>query len=82
MAHEARPRSSAVLTEEGRAVLRRTWPAYARGIQEYFGRRLDDEEARTLAASLEGVLSATRRPRGRMRAPATKAGTVRIGDVR
>lgn len=48
----------AVLTDEGRAALRQTWPAYARGIQEHFARHLDDEEARALSAALERVLDA------------------------
>src|SRR5690242_5798717 len=32
----------AVLTDEGYAALRQTWPAYARGIQEHFARYLDE----------------------------------------
>jgi DNA-binding MarR family transcriptional regulator len=52
----------AVLTEEGRAALRRTWPAYARGIQDRFARHLDDEEARALTAALGRVLAAVREP--------------------
>ncbi|HEX2036570.1 MAG TPA: MarR family transcriptional regulator [Chloroflexota bacterium] len=47
-----------VLTEAGRAALRRTWPAYARGIQEHFARHLTAAEAATLAAALERVRQA------------------------
>lgn len=45
----------AVLTPEGEATLRRTWPAYARGIVEHFARYLTDEEAERLADLLERV---------------------------
>ena len=50
----------AVLTDEGLAALRRTWPVYARGIAEHFARHLSDEEARTIAEALERVLAAVR----------------------
>jgi DNA-binding MarR family transcriptional regulator len=43
------------LTEAGRAALRRTWPAYARGIREHFARHLTTGEARTLATALQRV---------------------------
>ena len=49
-----------LLTDRGRAALRRTWPAYARGIQAHFARLLSDEEARTLAVTLERVVAAAR----------------------
>jgi DNA-binding MarR family transcriptional regulator len=45
----------AVLTDEGRATLLRTWPAYARGIADYFARYLSTEEADAVAAALERV---------------------------
>lgn len=46
------------LTEAGRAALRRTWPAYARGIQEHFARHLTGDEARVLAGALGPVRAA------------------------
>ena len=50
----------AVLTPEGEATLRRTWPTYARGIADYFACHLDEDEARVLTESLERVLAAAR----------------------
>jgi DNA-binding MarR family transcriptional regulator len=50
----------AVLTDEGRSVLRRTWPAYARGISAYFARHLSDGQARTLADALGAIARAAR----------------------
>ena len=50
----------AMLTDEGLEALRRTWPSYARGIAEHFGRYLSDEEARVLTKALERVLVAAR----------------------
>lgn len=50
----------AVLTGEGLKVLRRSWPVYARGIDEHFGRHLGDEEVRVLGESLGRVLEAAR----------------------
>jgi DNA-binding MarR family transcriptional regulator len=41
------------LTEAGRAAVRRTWPAYARAIQDHFARHLSDDEARVIAAALD-----------------------------
>ena len=49
----------AVLTPEGEATLRRTWPTYARGIVEHFARHLDDAEARVVTAALERVRAAS-----------------------
>ncbi len=48
----------AVLTEEGLEALRRTWPTYARGIAEHFGRHLTDGETRVLTEALSKVLAA------------------------
>jgi DNA-binding MarR family transcriptional regulator len=45
----------AVLTDEGRSALRRTWPAYARGIEAHFARHLSRDEAAALAAALDRV---------------------------
>jgi DNA-binding MarR family transcriptional regulator len=50
----------AVLTDEGAAMLRRMWPAYARGIREGFLERLDGDRE-TVRAALERVAE---RPRG------------------
>jgi DNA-binding MarR family transcriptional regulator len=50
----------AVLTEEGLEALRRTWPTYARGIAEHFGKHLTDEEVEILDRALRRVLSAAR----------------------
>jgi DNA-binding MarR family transcriptional regulator len=44
-----------VLTDAGRAALRRTWPAYARGIAAHFARLLFDDEARVLETALERI---------------------------
>ena len=49
---EDRRGAFAVLTAEGEATLRRTWPAYARGIARHFARFVDEDEARVLAAAL------------------------------
>jgi DNA-binding MarR family transcriptional regulator len=48
----------AVLTDEGRAALRRTWPAYARGIEEHFARHLSADGAAAVAAALAPVAAA------------------------
>jgi len=45
----------AVLTEEGKATLRRTWPAYAQGIAAYFTRYLSADEAEFLTSVLGRV---------------------------
>lgn len=43
----------AVLTSRGRAVLRRAAVTHLAGVQEHFGRHLDDAEAAALRATLE-----------------------------
>ena len=48
----------AVLTEEGLEALRRTWPTYARGIADHFGKHLTDEEVEVLDRALRRVLTA------------------------
>ncbi|HEU0113636.1 MAG TPA: MarR family transcriptional regulator [Thermomicrobiales bacterium] len=45
----------AVLTAAGRAALARTWPAYARGIDEHFARYLTLEAATAVATALAPV---------------------------
>jgi DNA-binding MarR family transcriptional regulator len=52
----------AVLTEAGYEALRRTWPLYARGIQDHFGRYLMPEEAGVLARALQRVADAVELP--------------------
>ena len=52
--------SYAVITAEGRTMLRRMWPVYAAGIAEHFGRHLTDEEARVIASALGRVAGAAR----------------------
>jgi len=52
----------AVLTHEGRGMLKRMWPVYARGIAEHFGRHLSDEEARVLDQALSRVRTARGNP--------------------
>ena len=52
--------SYAVLSEEGLEALRRTWPTYARGIAEHFGKHLNDEEVEVLDRALRRVLTAAR----------------------
>jgi DNA-binding MarR family transcriptional regulator len=53
----------AVLTDAGYDAVRRTWPLYAKGIQEHFARHLEDDEAAILARALERVWSADDGPR-------------------
>ena len=45
----------AVLTEAGHEALRRSWPLYARGIQDHFARYLEPDEAAVLARALQRV---------------------------
>lgn len=50
----------AVLTDEGRRVLRRAAPVHLRGIQEHFASQIADDEARVLADALGRVAAAAR----------------------
>ena len=50
----------AVLTDEGRDMLRQMWPVYATGIAEHFGAHVSDEEAQVLTEALSRVLVADR----------------------
>jgi MarR family transcriptional regulator, 2-MHQ and catechol-resistance regulon repressor len=59
----------AVLTSEGQAVFRRAAALHLRGVQDHFGRHLDDSEAASLRATLERVRDA-------LGAPAVEAGGV------
>src|SRR5215469_6089949 len=51
----------AVITEQGIAALRRTWPVYARGILRYFAQWLTLEEAQLLESAFGGILQAAAR---------------------
>lgn len=51
----------AVLTEQGKAALRKAWPVYAQGIEQHFASLLNDSEVRTLTEALEKVLAAARK---------------------
>lgn len=53
----------AVLTDHGRAVLRRAAPVHLRGIQEHFGRHVGEDEARALSGALGRVVAAARAAR-------------------
>jgi DNA-binding MarR family transcriptional regulator len=55
----------AVLTDEGYTAVRRTWPRYARAIQQHFARHLEPGEAAILARALERVASADQQTRRR-----------------
>jgi DNA-binding MarR family transcriptional regulator len=48
----------AVLTPDGRAVFRRAAALHLRGVQDHFGRHLDDDEAAALRVTLERVRDA------------------------
>ncbi len=48
----------AVLTADGRAVFRRAAVTHLRGVQDHFGRHLDDEEAAALRVILERLRDA------------------------
>ena len=50
----------AVLTDKGRAALRRAWPIYAQGIHNHFASLLSDNEVSALTEALERVLAAAR----------------------
>lgn len=45
----------AALTDEGRAAIERTWPIYARGIQQHFARYLSPEHMSVLTVELHQV---------------------------
>jgi DNA-binding MarR family transcriptional regulator len=49
----------AVITGQGIAALRQTWPIYARGITEYFAQWLTLEEAQVLESAFGRMLQAT-----------------------
>jgi DNA-binding MarR family transcriptional regulator len=50
----------AVLTDDGMAALRKSWPTYAAGISTYFAEHLSEEEVRTLSAAFGRILNAAR----------------------
>lgn len=46
----------AILTDKGRAALRRAWPIYAQGISNYFARHFSNQEAQEMEALLMRVI--------------------------
>ncbi len=50
---EDRRGQHAVLTPQGRAALKKTWPVYQKSIGEHFARHFSDAEARRIASLLE-----------------------------
>lgn len=52
----------AVLTESGRAALRKAWSIYARGIQTYFAAQLGAGDAEQLTALFARILTALNHP--------------------
>lgn len=50
---EDRRGQHAVLTAEGKAALRKTWPVYQRSIREHFARHFSDAESRRIATLLD-----------------------------
>jgi len=52
----------AVLTDAGRAAMRKAWPIYAHGIAEYFAQHMRADEIASLTSALERVLAALRGP--------------------
>jgi DNA-binding MarR family transcriptional regulator len=61
----------AVLTDEGRRVLRRAAPVHLRGIQEHFASHLDDDEVRVVAEVLGRVTAAARADGAKRECPGT-----------
>lgn len=55
----------AVLTEEGTAALRRTWPVYAQLIGECFANHLTDEEIEVLEKAMTRILGALKSRKAR-----------------
>jgi DNA-binding MarR family transcriptional regulator len=64
----------AVLTANGGAVFRRAAALHLRGVQEHFGRHLDDSEAASLRVGLERVRDA-------LGDPGRRAAAASVGDV-
>ncbi len=52
--------SFAVLTAEGQAALRATWPVYAGAIQKHFAQHLSDDEVRIITEAFGRALAAER----------------------
>jgi DNA-binding MarR family transcriptional regulator len=48
--------SYAVLTAKGEAALRTSWPAYSKGIADYFARHLSDAEAEQMTELLSRMV--------------------------
>jgi DNA-binding MarR family transcriptional regulator len=56
---EDRRGQHAVLTAEGKAALRKTWPVYSKSIREHFARHYSDAEARRISALLGRTIGDT-----------------------
>ena len=54
---EDRRGQHAVLTPKGRAALRKTWPVYARSIENHFARHLSEAEAKRVGKLLGRVVT-------------------------
>ena len=62
IAEQKTDRNRFKLDDAGYEALRRTWPLYARGIQEHFARHLPGDEAAMLARALQRVADAPDAP--------------------
>ena len=60
------------ITDEGRALLKRMWPIYSRGIDEYFGAHLGRSE-NTVRAALERISAAAAPGRPAAARPSARA---------
>jgi DNA-binding MarR family transcriptional regulator len=60
------------ITDEGRALLKRMWPIYSRGIDEYFGAQLGRAET-TVRTALEGISAAAAPARPAAARPSARA---------
>ena len=56
---EDRRGQHAVLTAKGKAALRRTWPVYARSIEQHFAAHLSDTEVKRMDKLLSRVIEAS-----------------------
>jgi DNA-binding MarR family transcriptional regulator len=53
--------SEAVLTDHGRARLRKTAPTHLRGIEQHFSRHLTPQEMKTMAGAFAKIIAASSR---------------------
>jgi DNA-binding MarR family transcriptional regulator len=71
----------AVLTDEGRRLLRRAAPVHLRGIKEHFTSHLDEHEIRVLTAALGKVNAAARDDGARRECPSAIVESAGVSDV-